>query len=147
MTKWKPVDPEAAFRLFRRLREAHPHLEAAIDPSPENVDVEMLIPAQAGLPFDVVLNLQGDEYHLCAGEHFRLEWFPGHDPDVAEQYRNAVDGLLSGRCRIIEHQRFGRVVKSQLQTQVDGRWKVLGTCRTLDALVPWPTTKRILRTG
>ncbi len=38
--------------------------------------VELEIPKQPGLDFDVNLNLQGDELHLNAGTGFWLEWFP-----------------------------------------------------------------------
>jgi hypothetical protein len=140
----RPVDPGHAEKLFERIRAAHPGLHMILDRQPKQVDLEMTIPVQAGLSFGVRLNLQGDELHLEAGDDFRLEYHRGHQPEIADRYFDAVDGLLAGRYRIVEYHRSGRAVRAQLQAPVDGRWEVLGTCSRLHVPIPWRTTQRIL---
>ena len=125
---------EIARSTFERLRRAFPTLMMTLDPDPENIDLALDIPAQPGLRFDVNLNLQADELHLEAGA-FAVEWFPCTDPTVADGYFDAVSGLLSGRLRILEHQRGRRVVKAELQHPVASGWETIATWARLS--LPW----------
>jgi hypothetical protein len=100
----KEVERSAMIRLFEEIRDAFPRLSMQLDENPPNVDLNVDIPQQPALAFDMNLNPQGDELHLSAGA-FWLEWFPCTRPDVIEAYREAVHGLLSGTYRIREHHR------------------------------------------
>jgi len=108
-----------------------------LDLHPENVDLEIDIPAQVGLSFRVNLNLQGDELHLSASR-FSVEWFPCTKPEKVDKYFEAVSGLLSGRFRILEHWRGKRPVKAQLQRPNPGGWENVATWLDGSAVLPWP---------
>jgi hypothetical protein len=122
----KEVDRSAMIRLFEEIRDAFPQLSMRLDHDPPNVDLNMDIPEQPGLTFDMNLNLQGDELHLNAGA-FWLEWFPCTRPDVVQAYRETVHGLLSGIYRIRERHRGGRPFKAELQKPDQGGWQTIGT--------------------
>jgi hypothetical protein len=134
------VDPATMIRLFEEIRDAFPRLHMRLDNDPENVDLEMLIPQQPGLAFDISLNLQGDELHLSAGA-FWLEWFPCTRPDVVEAYRDAVHGLITGAYRIREHHRGGRPFKTELQRPFMDSWQTIGTSQHGCSWV-WPFPRR-----
>jgi hypothetical protein len=108
-----------------------------LDRRPDNVDLNLDIAQQPGLGFDINLNLQGDELHLSAG-FLWLSWFPCDQPAIAAKYRDAVQGLISGRLRIVEHYRGSRPVKAELQEPVGDGWQTIGT-RTG---IPWPFSRR-----
>ena len=117
-----------------KLDTHHPHL-----------DVNMDIPKQPGLAFDVNLNFQNsDELHLSAG-HFWLEWFPCGDDKVVKAYREAVCGVLSGTFRILEYYRGNKAIKAQLQMPDGEGWKTIGTWATWSLPIPWRVTTRELR--
>lgn len=127
---------EIALRTFERLREAFPALEMTLVREPEYVDLEMEIPAQPGLDFEVHLDLQNvDELHVVAGALW-VEWFPCTQPGVADLFFEAVSGLLSGRFRIVEHRRGSRPVKAELQRPAGETWETLATWSTFSW--PWP---------
>lgn len=105
------VDREQVIALLEGIRDAFPALRMDLRRDHPHLDLNVDVPAQPGLAFDVNLNLQGDELHLSAAA-FWLGWFPCTDPEVAERYRDAVSGLLSGRYRILEHLVGRRVVKA-----------------------------------
>jgi hypothetical protein len=144
MTEQRRVEILEAIKLFEQIRTAHPDLQMNLDTKPRQVDLEMTIPVQERLPFRVGLNLQGDELHLEAGDHFRVEWFPCHDADVVHRYSDAVNGLLAGRYRIVEYFRRGKPVRAELQRQAESGWKVLTTWAELHVPIPRRTTQRIL---
>jgi hypothetical protein len=148
MTSHRRVEILEAIRLFDQIRSDHPDLQMNLDTKPRHVDVEMTIPVQERLPFRVNLNLQGDELHLEAGDHFWVEWFPCHDTDVVQRYSDAVNGLLAGRYRIVEYFRHGKAVRAELQRQGESGWKVLTAWAAFHVPIPHRTTQRILvRTG
>jgi hypothetical protein len=138
------VDRASIVALFEEIRARFPMLAMNLELDAPNVDLNMDVPEQAGLAFDVNLNLQGDELHLSVGA-FWLEWFPCTDSNVAAQYRETVMGILSGVYRIVEHHIGGHVVKAQLQRPVNGGWQTIGTSSNLGALLPWPRSTRVLR--
>ena len=140
----REVDRVQVVRLFEQIRSRFPHLEMDLQLEHPDVDLNMDIPLQSGLGFEVNLNLQGDELHLSAGS-FWLEWFPCTDPGVVERYRDAVTGPLSGRYRILEYCLGNRAVKAQLQRQEGDGWCTIGTWGNLGLFVPWPRRKRVLQ--
>lgn len=141
----KGVDLSAMIRLFEEIRDAFPRLSMRLDQNPRNVDLNVDIPVQPGLTFDINLNLQGDELHLSAGA-FWLEWFPCTRPDVVQAFREAVHGLLSGAYRIREHYRGGRPFKAELQKpDDDGGWQTIGTWYGWAWPLPRRTFEKVLQ--
>jgi hypothetical protein len=102
---------------------------------------------QAGLDFEVIVNLQnGDELHLNAGEHFRVEWFPCGEEQVFKRFMEAVIGTISGEFRIVETFVFGSPAKAELQRpDGHGGWKRVATWANLRSLVPWFRSRQILQ--
>lgn len=135
---------DMARRVFGRFRVAFPALRFEEVPS-EHVDLNVNVPQQDGLAFDVNLNLQGDELHLSVGDGFWLEWFPCGDPAVEASYVEAVAGLLSGEFRIIELRQNGVPVWARLERQVAGRWKRVAAWSRLYFPLPWGCTTRVLQ--
>ncbi len=132
---------EIASATFKKVRAAFPALTMKLELHPAHVELAMDIPVQPGLFFKVWLDLQnGDDLTLSAS-HFWYEWFPCTDQKIADEYLEAVLGLLSGRFRILEHWRGGRVVKAQLQSPRDNKWKSIATSTNISALIPWPPKK------
>jgi hypothetical protein len=91
------------------------------------VDLELSYPAQPGLEFDVTAQLQGDQRCLSVGETFFCEWFPCSAREVSEKFAKAMQGVLSGDARPIEHHRNGKVLKAQIQLQQDESWITVAT--------------------
>jgi hypothetical protein len=131
-------------RLFEQIRQAFPHLSMRLDQEHAHVDLDMDIPRQPGLAFDVNVNLQGDELHLSAGA-FWLEWFPCTRPDVVHAYQEAVHGLLSGSYRIRELHRGSRPFRAELQTPDRDGWRTIGTWHGWAWPFPRGTVEKILR--
>ncbi len=98
------VNQDEIVQLLNEIRNAFPHLEMKMEHDRPDVDLNLDIPQQDGLKFNVNVNLQGDELHLSAG-HFWLEWFPCSNLHIVEEFREAVLGLLSGEFRILEYYR------------------------------------------
>lgn len=140
---WRPGDPVAVAALFESLRADFPHLHMKINRAPQNVDLEMNIPAQEGLLFAVNVTLQGDELHLEAG-WLHLDWFPCVSSEVSDPFRQVVAGLLSGQLRIVEHYRGNRAVKAELQEPAESGWETIGITRHGMSLLS-PQTTRILQ--
>jgi len=116
-----------------------------LDPNDPEVEVDMDIPTQPGLAFDVNLNLQNDdELHLCAGSLW-VEWFPCVKPEVEEAFLDAVRGVLSGRYRIVETLRGDRAILAKLQRPEADDWVTIATWSTLHLPIPWRKTTRVLR--
>jgi hypothetical protein len=132
---------EIASATFGKIRAAFPMLTMNLDVRPAHVELAMDIPAQPGLSFKVWLAFQnGDELTLSASR-FWGEWFPCTRQKKVDKYLEAVFGLLSGRFRILEHWRGGRVVRAELQSPTDGKWKSVATSINISGLIPWPPKK------
>ena len=123
------IEKEAFKRVYTRIRDAFPNLQMDFYTDHPEVDLGLDIHKQKGMNFEVNLNLQGDELHLCAG-HFWLEWFPCTDGDIVEKYTEAVMGLLSGEFRVLEHYRGTKAVKAELQRPERERWLTIGSWGT-----------------
>lgn len=115
--------------LFKAIIADFPDFTMQYDNNPKNVDLSIDIANQPGLPFDINLNLQGDELHLNA-ESFWCEWFPCTDPKIVKDFRESVYGLLSGRYRIVEQYCGKRPVKADLQNDHQGKWETKATWTT-----------------
>jgi len=129
--------------VFARIREAFPALIANVDSKHPHVQINVSIPEQPGLAFQVDLNLQGDELHLSAGA-FWLEWFPCTNAAVREAYFEAVSGLLSGQLRILETLSGKRPVRAELQRPSAEGWQTLGTTH-IGWAFPWRKTTRVIQ--
>jgi hypothetical protein len=131
-----------ALELFEELRAEFPHLLMELDPDDADVEVSFTIPQQSGLAFDVHVNLQNDdELHLCAGA-FWCSWFPSSKTDVVQRFHDAVAGVLTGRNRIVEYARWGRIVGADLQESHGNRWKTIARSRRGLLPVLWFSEKR-----
>lgn len=133
---------EIAYTTFEKIRAEFPALAMNLDLHPAHVDLGMDIPVQSGLSFKVWLDFQnGDELTLSAA-HFWFEWFPCTKQKNVDNYLDAVSGLLSGRFRILQHWRGGRVVKAQLQSPDSHKWKTIASSINIpSALIVWPPKK------
>ena len=114
----------AVSTLIDGLRAAFPCLEIKVQQDHPEVDLNIDIPRQAGLPFDINLNLQEDELHLSVGGFWR-SYHPCDRPDVLQWFRETVAGLLSGSHRIVNHYRGRRLVASDLERLDAGKWKTV----------------------
>jgi hypothetical protein len=138
-------DQESIIALFEEIRATFPSLRMDLQKEHPHVALFMDVRKQAGLSFDVNLNLQDDELHLSAGS-FWLEWFPCTDPEITARYREAVIGIVSGQYRILEHCVGKYVVRADLQRPDNQGWQTIGTSSTgLGALIPWWRTTRVLQ--
>ena len=142
----QPVNKEPISKLFGEIQRRFPHLGMKFQFNHPEVDLNLDIPKQVGLEFDVNVNLQGDELHLSAG-HFWMEWFPCTNPRVIEKWREAVYGVLSGEFRIIEYYRGRRAVEAELQCPDAQGWKRIARSAHVSFFLPWPwhVTTRELR--
>ena len=82
-----------AEKIAERIREQFPALELHVNSVDPNIGWSIVIPRQDGLIFGLCLNRQGGELHLSTSG-FWLKWFPLEDAKIAEQYLEAVFGLL-----------------------------------------------------
>jgi hypothetical protein len=143
MPKSEAVDVEEVVRLFESIQHAFPQLTMRLERQHEHVELNMDIPRQPGLIFDVNVNLQGDELHLGAGPLW-YTWFPCTDPQRVAEFREAVHGVLSGRFRIVEHLRGRRTVGAELQRPGHDGWEWVGGFRKLH-LPLGPRSTRVLQ--
>lgn len=133
-----------AIELFERLQTEFPNLVMEIRREAPDDDVDVTIRQQAGLAFDVYLNLQNhDELYLGAGA-FWCSWFPSSKPAIAKNYHNAVTGVLSGRDRVVEYVRRCRAVGADLQTPHGDGWKTIARSRANLLPLSWFSEKRVL---
>jgi len=135
---------ENVIALFKAIISDFPKLSMRFEPDPKNVDVSIDIARQPGLPFDINLNLQGDELHIAASA-FCCEWVPSTNSKVIEEFRKSVCGLLSGEYRILEHYRGEHPVRSELQRMQDDNWKTVATWMRPHLYFFKKTSKKILR--
>lgn len=127
---------EIAQKVFTKIQQEAPNLTMRIHID-EPVELCMDILKQAGLKFDVHLNLQNnDELHLVIG-NFWCEWFPCTKEEKVEQYIDAALGLLSGRYRILEHYHGKKAIKAELQVPENDGWKTTATWETFWLPFPW----------
>ena len=137
---------DEATALFEEIRASFASLQMHLDASDPHVDVSVEIPSQDRLQFRVSMNLQnGDELHLTVDESFWCSWFPSSDPRVREDYKGAVVGVLSGANRILEHRRWGRVVKAELQAPQNEGWRTIASSGGGLLPLSWFSKTQVLR--
>jgi hypothetical protein len=127
---------QIAGTLFRSIASEFKWLQASCfeQPNPQ-VDLELVFDKQPGLVFQVAANLQGDELHLHVGEHFWCEWFPCSRPKVVSRFGEALRGVLSGKVRLVEYSKGGRIIKAELQQEDASGWRTVATSSKLR----WPS--------
>jgi len=140
MPKELPDYESIAIGVFDRIQNDFPHLTMKLTGPIEHVNLDLEIPKQPGLSFEIGLNLQNDELHLCASG-FWNEWFPCSDTDVVENYFEAVTGLIRGTHRLKETLRGKTVVKSILQEPDKKGWVDMAHYYCLH--IPWFRKKSI----
>lgn len=113
------------------------HSRLSENPIPQ-ISLELTFEAQPGLILPVSATLEGDELGLSVGSSFFCEWFPCSDSGVADRFRQCLQGVLSGRLRLVESVRRGHVVKAQLQDCERGHGKPVATWSKLR----WPSLGR-----
>jgi hypothetical protein len=114
----------AVFTLIDGLRTEFPHLDIKVQQDHSEMDLNIDIPRQAGLPFDINLNLQEDELHLSVGGFWR-SYHPCDRPDVLQWFRETVTGLVSGSHRIVNLYRGRHLVAGELQRLDAGKWTLV----------------------
>ncbi len=120
--------------VFETLKREFPGLSMEIEESPEYTEVELTIPVQDGLDYQVDLNLQNtDELHFNVDDFLGL-WFPCTDSKVSESFLQAVQGFVSGKYRIVMYSRKGKPYKRILQSPSEGSWNTEYTHTTAH----WP---------
>ena len=112
----------AVLALMDDVRAAHPLVEIDVQHEHPEVDLSIEIPRQPGRPFEINLNLQGDELHLAVGGFWR-SYHPCDRPDVLEWFRETIVGLVAGSHRIMNHYRGRRLVGGDLERFDAGQWK------------------------
>jgi hypothetical protein len=123
--------------LVEELRRGFPRAEIRLQHDHPQVDLNIDIPREVGRPFDINLNVQGDELFLAI-EGFDRSYNPCDDAEVLQCFRDVVGGLLSGSHRLVKHYRGRRVVGADLERLVGDRWETVVTGRRL----PWFGEKR-----
>lgn len=108
--------------VFETLKSEFPHLLMEIEESPACTEIELTIPVQDGLDYEVGLNLQNtDELHFNVDDFLGL-WFPCTDSEVTESFLKAVQGFVSGKYRIEVYSRKGKSYKRILQSPLGNSW-------------------------
>ena len=121
-----------AEQAFSRIVAGSPELTVERHPN-DQVEISIELPVQPGLKHKVWLALQNnDELHFSVG-HFWLEWFPCTKAAKVDAYVEAVRGFLSGRYRVLEHERKGKCLKAELQAPTLQGWETVGTWSKLRA--------------
>jgi hypothetical protein len=130
--------------ILARIRRGYPSLQYRFV---EGAPVPAArFPVQPGLAFEIGVNVQRDELHLTAGEHFWIEMFPSSRPGLLDDFVASVLGLISGRYRIVESFVAGRAVSARLERQDDrGVWNRTARWSNLGCLLPLPRRERVLQ--
>jgi len=135
---------EKFMQVVETIRNEFPNLQSELALEHPQVEAMFTLPAQAGLKFEVSINLQNcDEFHLNAGS-FWCEWFPCSEQEVCDRFVNAVRGLLSGSYRIVEHHQFGSAVKAELQRPESGKWRNVAVWSKFFAIT-WGSKTQVLQ--
>lgn len=117
---------EVALSCFERIQGEFPNLVMNLVHESEGVEIEMNLPEQPGLLFDVYLDLQNDdELALVVANRLFMSWFPCTDGDVSERYVEAVCGVVSGAFRVLEVYSGSRCLKRYLQKPQGAEWETI----------------------
>jgi hypothetical protein len=146
LMKTSKIEMERFNEAVARIRNEFPSLTMEVTHNHPHVEALAECPVQPGLPFVVSFNLQNcDELHLNVSQ-FWVEWFPCGNQQVFNQFMEAVTGVLSGRCRIVESYVFGSATSARLQVPIaGGSWKTVARWSSLWALIPWWRSRRVVQ--
>jgi hypothetical protein len=126
----------AAERLFRDFAARHAFTIEKLDEP--HVELLMRVPEQPGLSFELTLGLQNRDELNIGFAGFWSYFFP-FEKKVA-LVDSALDGIVTGECRLAIHRQFGRIVKHVLEQRNDGRWEVVYTALETFLYVPFVGT-------
>ena len=132
---------ERARDLFRALLDHH-GLSAYWDQQ-DWAHVLVELPSQPGLAFPVTVAFRKENELLLLCEGLAKEYWPWPDPRVEAAFRRAVNGLLSGRARLVRRLNArGQPYRIVLEeaTEIAGEWRRL-------AAATWPLAFPILGGG
>lgn len=136
---------ERAIALFEQLQDEFSGLQMELDLASEHVELNMDIPEQPGLVFELNVNLQNeDELHLSAASLW-LQWFPADEPAQEAEFLQSVRGLLLGEYRIVETLRGARPVRAELQKPKGTGWETVGSSWKAHLPIPWRTSRRVVQ--
>jgi hypothetical protein len=86
----------------------------------ENVELLMVVVVQDRLSFELVLGLQnGDEINIGIGK-FWSHFFPF--TAELESVSKLLDGLVTGKTRLVTHRQFSRVAFRDMEILSEGIW-------------------------
>jgi hypothetical protein len=115
----------ALVRALHELQATLPNLAMTVDNNPP-FDLLATFPRQAGLNFDITVEMDGDEVHLTVGPHLVLElWTHDHPERIAEAIDD-IRGLLDGTYRVVVYRQWETVVGTELQAPKAPGWEVVG---------------------
>jgi hypothetical protein len=141
----KKTERERFMEIVEIIKKQFPNLRFEMELEHRHVDALLTIPPQAGLKFEVMIDLQNcDELYLYAGS-FHCPWFPCGKEEVFNRFSDALRGLLSGTYRIVEYSRGNNTVKAELQRPVADKWERVKWWTKLHIPIPWRTSTRILQ--
>ena len=133
-----------ARNIFDEIQTEFPSIKMILDEKHKHVELNMDIPKQNGVIYEVNLNLQNyDELHLSVS-NFLFECFPCTDPAIALEFKNIVIGYLKGNNRILEFHNAKEAYKAKLQTFQDNKWKTIATWSKIHWPFPLIKTKKII---
>lgn len=136
-----PHPYDARFSAWvERILAAAPDLVGRWQPR-SHVGSEFLLPAQASLSFSVLLQLQPDALCLGVGERVWFERFPLRAEETWRDLADDVQGLLSGRYRVVEQLRNGTCVRGDLEVPAGAAWRRTARWSRLH----WPGGERRVR--
>jgi hypothetical protein len=134
---------DIAVETFQILKDEFPQFIIEIDESSNYTELEVSIPVQGGVYYEINLNLQNtDELHFNVDD-FWGQWFPCTDPKIVDSYLSVVRGFLRGKYRIKVFSRKGKPYKRLLQSPKvsGGGWKIEYTHTSTH----WPCFKPQIR--
>lgn len=94
---WEDILQARVRALFAETAERH-GLQYEWGDAP--VEVACTYPRQPGLDFELWLTLQGDEF-VCGGDSWSMTTFPLDAADKWQTVSDTLDGLITGRARVL----------------------------------------------
>ncbi len=82
---------------------------------------------QAGLNFEVKVEMDGDELHLTVDGNLVTEVWTEHHPEALAGAIDDIRGLLDGQYRVVVYSRDNSPVGTELQAPAAGDWEVVGS--------------------
>jgi len=116
---------EPVIQSLRALQPAFPTIAMEIADHPP-FDFLATFPRQAGLTFNISVEMDADELHVSVDGHLVLEvWTHNHPERIAEAIDD-IRGLLAGEYRAVVYRARDSVVMTELQAPAASGWDVVG---------------------